>query len=189
MNRSSLFSSTRNGEGKDEGERTETEEREVCAICLAEFEEANVVSELKCGHVFHACCMNAWENRSDACRGTSTTCPLCREYTGDAQRRQGGQGQRRFIFLRDGNHLALYIPFLLSYCDCGTQDAQDVQDVQGAQDTHGTNHTHQNTHTASSSYGSSYGSNYAFRVFTMCVFFVPAFLLLFLLYTTWHLAE
>ncbi|EXB40454.1 RING-H2 finger protein ATL18 [Morus notabilis] len=46
---------------------------ESCSICLAEFEEQDVVSQLsKCGHVFHMNCIEKWLDCNQF------TCPLCR---------------------------------------------------------------------------------------------------------------
>ncbi|GMN50150.1 hypothetical protein TIFTF001_019312 [Ficus carica] len=46
---------------------------ETCSICLAEFEEQDVVSQLsKCGHVFHMSCIEKWLDCNHF------TCPLCR---------------------------------------------------------------------------------------------------------------
>ncbi|KAH6795908.1 hypothetical protein C2S51_036894 [Perilla frutescens var. frutescens] len=52
--------------GDDEGD-------EVCSICLVELEGEDSVNKLpKCGHVFHAECMEKWVDRCQF------TCPLCR---------------------------------------------------------------------------------------------------------------
>ncbi|KAL8193120.1 hypothetical protein R6Q57_027024 [Mikania cordata] len=46
---------------------------ERCSICLAEFRDDDRVSQLsRCGHVFHACCIESWFSRDQL------TCPLCR---------------------------------------------------------------------------------------------------------------
>ncbi|KAK7380286.1 hypothetical protein VNO78_32794 [Psophocarpus tetragonolobus] len=43
-----------------------------CAVCLAEFAEADVLRLLpKCGHVFHPVCIDAW-------LAAHVTCPVCR---------------------------------------------------------------------------------------------------------------
>jgi len=45
----------------------------VCTICSEQFDNnARDVSALKCGHVFHADCLQTWLNRS-------MTCPQCRQ--------------------------------------------------------------------------------------------------------------
>nr|XP_009760895.1 PREDICTED: nucleomorphin-like [Nicotiana sylvestris] len=36
----------------------EEEEQEVCAICLLEYKDENIVRTLQCGHEFHAGCVN-----------------------------------------------------------------------------------------------------------------------------------
>ncbi|XP_021769957.1 putative RING-H2 finger protein ATL53 [Chenopodium quinoa] len=49
----------------------EMEERD-CAVCLAEFEEGDVLRVLpKCNHAFHVPCIDTWLS-------SHTTCPLCR---------------------------------------------------------------------------------------------------------------
>ncbi|KAK9944452.1 hypothetical protein M0R45_010021 [Rubus argutus] len=46
---------------------------ETCSVCLVEFEDEDVVSQLsKCGHVFHMDCIEKWMERNHF------TCPLCR---------------------------------------------------------------------------------------------------------------
>ncbi|KAL6217879.1 hypothetical protein ACLB2K_011096 [Fragaria x ananassa] len=48
-------------------------EAETCSVCLVEFEDEDVVSQLsKCGHVFHMDCIEKWMERNNF------TCPLCR---------------------------------------------------------------------------------------------------------------
>lgn len=48
---------------------------EVCSICLVEFDEEDLVSQLqKCGHVFHMNCIEKWVDRDHF------TCPLCRSF-------------------------------------------------------------------------------------------------------------
>ncbi|KAK8562681.1 hypothetical protein V6N13_018747 [Hibiscus sabdariffa] len=47
----------------------------VCSICLAEFDDEDVVSQIqKCGHVFHMNCIEKWMERDHF------TCPLCRSF-------------------------------------------------------------------------------------------------------------
>ncbi|KAL4282250.1 hypothetical protein GQ457_03G004970 [Hibiscus cannabinus] len=47
----------------------------VCSICLAEFGDDDVVSQIqKCGHVFHMNCIEKWMERDHF------TCPLCRSF-------------------------------------------------------------------------------------------------------------
>lgn len=48
-------------------------DEEMCSICLVEFEEEDSVNKLpKCGHLFHAECLERWLDRCQF------TCPLCR---------------------------------------------------------------------------------------------------------------
>lgn len=49
------------------------DEEEMCSICLVELEEEDWVNKLpKCGHLFHAECLDRWLDRCHF------TCPLCR---------------------------------------------------------------------------------------------------------------
>ncbi|KAH6824504.1 hypothetical protein C2S53_006966 [Perilla frutescens var. hirtella] len=49
------------------------DDEEMCSICLVELEGEDSVNKLpKCGHVFHAECMEKWIDRCQF------TCPLCR---------------------------------------------------------------------------------------------------------------
>ncbi|XP_004292319.1 PREDICTED: RING-H2 finger protein ATL18-like [Fragaria vesca subsp. vesca] len=51
----------------------DSHEAETCSVCLVEFEDEDVVSQLsKCGHVFHMDCIEKWMERNNF------TCPLCR---------------------------------------------------------------------------------------------------------------
>ena len=45
----------------------------VCIICTEQFDNARDVSALKCGHIFHADCLQAWLIHS-------MTCPQCRQH-------------------------------------------------------------------------------------------------------------
>ncbi|KAE8672750.1 Clathrin adaptor complex small chain family protein [Hibiscus syriacus] len=55
------------GDGDDDGA--------VCAVCLAEFDDGDVVSRIeKCRHVFHMDCIEKWMERDHF------TCPLCRSF-------------------------------------------------------------------------------------------------------------
>ncbi|GHU19744.1 hypothetical protein FACS189472_09950 [Alphaproteobacteria bacterium] len=44
---------------------------DVCAICLSDEHDGEVVT--KCGHLFHAECINTWVNEHHAC-------PVCRHH-------------------------------------------------------------------------------------------------------------
>jgi hypothetical protein len=44
---------------------------QTCSICLEAFEGTDVVTALRCGHVFHVDCVGRWMQRA-------TFCPLCR---------------------------------------------------------------------------------------------------------------
>ena len=50
------------------------DEVEVCAICLAEYKENDMVSELTCSHMFHTDCVAKWIGSSFR----RATCPICR---------------------------------------------------------------------------------------------------------------
>jgi hypothetical protein len=43
-----------------------------CLICLEEFNEEEVVSLIKCGHIYHTHCLYSWFLKKK-------TCPLCDE--------------------------------------------------------------------------------------------------------------
>lgn len=46
---------------------------DICSICLVSYDHPyDIVSVLKCGHVFHTDCVSSWLNQRD-------TCPLCRQ--------------------------------------------------------------------------------------------------------------
>lgn len=48
---------------------------EICSICLMKFEKEDVVSRLtRCGHLFHADCIERWLDCNQF------TCPLCRSF-------------------------------------------------------------------------------------------------------------
>lgn len=49
------------------------DEKEMCSVCLMDFEEDDLVNKLpRCRHVFHVECMEKWLDRCQL------TCPLCR---------------------------------------------------------------------------------------------------------------
>lgn len=57
----------------DDGGSTIRSIDESCSICLAEFVDEDIVSQLgRCRHEFHTCCIESWLNRDQF------TCPLCR---------------------------------------------------------------------------------------------------------------
>lgn len=67
------------GEGADESildhnavkdASDEHDHRDLCSICLQEFEQGDRVGDLPCGHVFHANCLKTWIQRKNHC-------PLC----------------------------------------------------------------------------------------------------------------
>ena len=45
-------------------------ERERCTICLVDFDQVAVVTELRCSHVYHTACIRQWLSHKH-------TCPLC----------------------------------------------------------------------------------------------------------------
>lgn len=61
-----------------------------CAVCLAEFEEGDVLLQLPCRHAFHAECVESWLQRH-------VTCPICRRLLQppreDSQHGPAAQGQ------------------------------------------------------------------------------------------------
>jgi len=58
--------------GSDRGGdvRPPCDERDVCAVCYAEFEDGDAVRRLPCGHLFHKPCIDHWLLNS------STRCPV-----------------------------------------------------------------------------------------------------------------
>lgn len=46
----------------------EHQDNKACAICLFEFENADLVFNLPCGHNYHACCLNHWIEKRRDCR-------------------------------------------------------------------------------------------------------------------------
>jgi len=46
-----------------------------CALCIAEFEERDLVTTLECGHAFHTHCITRWML---FCKDKQRTCPMCR---------------------------------------------------------------------------------------------------------------
>jgi len=46
-----------------------------CTCCLSEFDGADIVAMLPCGHVFCEPCIAAW---ASSCSNQSSKCPLCR---------------------------------------------------------------------------------------------------------------
>ncbi|KAG5007179.1 hypothetical protein AAZX31_09G128400 [Glycine max] len=60
-----------------------------CAVCLAEFDDADALRLLpKCGHVFHAHCIDAW-------LAAHVTCPVCR---GEVSVEIEGEARARHVF-------------------------------------------------------------------------------------------
>lgn len=50
-----------------------------CAICLNPVRKTRNTPELKCGHIFHAGCLDDWEDNG------GETCPLCRKTLSGAE--------------------------------------------------------------------------------------------------------
>lgn len=46
--------------------------KDVCSICIEEWQEGAQIMRLPCNHIFHPTCISTWFHRS-------TTCPLCKE--------------------------------------------------------------------------------------------------------------
>lgn len=62
-----------NNNGGDNAGSTMRLVDESCSICLAEFQDEDIVSQLsRCRHVFHTCCIESWLHQDQF------TCPLCR---------------------------------------------------------------------------------------------------------------
>jgi len=58
----------------DENEEEEEEEGACCIICLDEFSDGDDVATLRCGHYFHAACIERWIRNE----GARATCPMCK---------------------------------------------------------------------------------------------------------------
>jgi len=58
----------------ENGKRTfsEMEEKDRCAVCLADYEEGDEMKRLECGHDYHTNCLKTWFQ-------TKATCPICRQ--------------------------------------------------------------------------------------------------------------
>ncbi|KAH0705437.1 hypothetical protein KY290_010131 [Solanum tuberosum] len=54
-----------------EGVNNQTETKEICAICQAEFEHEESIGTLGCGHEYHTGCIKQWLLRKK-------DCPMCR---------------------------------------------------------------------------------------------------------------
>merc|ERR1719291_1295126 len=46
------------------------EEQSSCAVCLSDFQQADLLRQLPCGHSFHRACIDKWLKRNQVC-------PLC----------------------------------------------------------------------------------------------------------------
>ena len=54
---------------------------DTCAICLSSIRRTRHTPELKCGHIFHIGCIDAWEDQG------GETCPVCRKMISGAKYR------------------------------------------------------------------------------------------------------
>eukprot|EP00793_Prasinoderma_coloniale_P000273 PRCOL_00005257-RA len=57
-----------------------------CSICLAEFEDGDVLRDLPCGHSMHAGCVDRWLTN------VSPTCPVCRAQVLDGEEHEVATG-------------------------------------------------------------------------------------------------
>jgi hypothetical protein len=57
-----------------------------CVVCLADFAQSDTVRVLRCGHLFHPPCIDAWLTQRDDC------CPLCKAPVGVLAEGGGGVG-------------------------------------------------------------------------------------------------
>jgi hypothetical protein len=53
-------------------ERDDSKGEELCSICLIEFNEADQVRKLECGHIYHSDCIVTW------LKDYQKWCPYCR---------------------------------------------------------------------------------------------------------------
>ncbi|KAL5979822.1 hypothetical protein ACLOJK_038933 [Asimina triloba] len=58
---------------EEESAAAESVEWACCSVCLERFGEGDVCRRLRCSHIFHPHCIDAWLKE-----GMSNTCPLCR---------------------------------------------------------------------------------------------------------------
>jgi hypothetical protein len=45
----------------------------TCSICLNEVRSTRKNPPIRCGHIFHSCCIQEWRNKG------KNTCPVCRK--------------------------------------------------------------------------------------------------------------
>lgn len=80
--------------GGGEGERWGDEEDDTCAVCLDDMGEGDKTRRLRCGHEFHADCIQAWVTKANRC-------PVCSVEPLDAaciaKRRNARSSTRRGI--------------------------------------------------------------------------------------------
>lgn len=65
----------------DHTSSTQEYAQHLCVVCLFDFEEGEKISELQCGHAFHASCISKWLFRFNSC-------PICKAVV-KASRPQG----------------------------------------------------------------------------------------------------
>ena len=60
-------------------------EEEECAVCLADFEQGDLLRQMRCGHRFHCACIDEWligKGRAHAATSGAQAhvpaCPLCK---------------------------------------------------------------------------------------------------------------
>ncbi|KAL8161351.1 hypothetical protein V2J09_012840 [Rumex salicifolius] len=85
-------------EGKEDGgERRlagRQEAGEECRVCLCEVEEGEEISDLRCKHLFHKDCLDAWVGSGHA------TCPLCRGRVFSPAAAAEGAGSSELLFFQ-----------------------------------------------------------------------------------------
>merc|ERR1712129_570037 len=64
----------------------EFQDNSKCAICWGEYEHATAQCLLKCGHRFHAHCLDEYETGGDTEKATYYRCPSCRQLYGKQTR-------------------------------------------------------------------------------------------------------
>ena len=60
----------------DDESDSESKSKYKCTICMMKFEEEDMVSKLKCNHIFHEDCIKEW------LKEYSYKCPVCRAECG-----------------------------------------------------------------------------------------------------------
>lgn len=72
----------------------------TCSICLNEVRSTRRNPPIRCGHVFHSCCIQEWKNKG------KHTCPVCRKVFDASQFRVTVSIQNNYTAVSDAVELA-----------------------------------------------------------------------------------